>query len=129
MNKSLIAAPLAALLLSACVVGPPGRANVGIGVGITVPTLPLIVELGSDPYYTHGGYTYFYDNDRWRYANSRSGPWVDLPRSHYPRETRYRGRQDGRDRDRDGIPNSRDRDRDGDGVPNRRDPAPDNPRR
>jgi hypothetical protein len=33
------------------------------------------------------------------------------------------------DRDRDGIPNSRDRDRDGDGVPNRRDRAPDNPRR
>lgn len=33
------------------------------------------------------------------------------------------------DRDRDGIPNSRDRDRDGDGVPNRRDSTPDNPRR
>ena len=33
------------------------------------------------------------------------------------------------DRDRDGIPNSRDRDRDGDGVPNRYDRSPDNPRR
>ncbi len=130
MNKSSIVAPLAALLLSACVVGPPGRGpGVGIGIGLTVPTLPLIVELGSDPYYNHGGYTYYYNNDRWRYANSRSGPWVDLPRSHYPRETRYRGRQDGRDRDGDGVPNNRDRDRDGDGVPNRRDSAPDNPRR
>ena len=140
MNKSLIAAPFAApiaaafatLLLSACVVAPHGRGpGVGIGIGISVPTLPLVVELGSDPYYVHGGYTYFYDNDRWRYANSRSGPWVDLPRSHYPRETRYRGRQDGRDRDRDrdGVPNRRDRDRDGDGVPNRRDSEPDNPRR
>lgn len=130
MNKSLIAAPLAALLLSACVVGPHGRgAGVGVGIGINVPTLPLVVELGSDPYYTHGGYTYFYDNDRWRYADSRAGPWVDLPRSHYPRETRFRGRQDGRDRDRDGVPNRRDRDRDGDGVPNRRDSAPNNPRR
>lgn len=34
-----------------------------------------------------------------------------------------------RDRDGDGIPNSRDRDRDGDGVPNRQDSAPNNPRR
>ena len=128
MNKSWIAVPLSSLLMSACVVGPPGRGPVvGVGVGISVPTLPLIVELGSDPYYSHGGYTYYYDNERWRYANSRSGPWVDLPRSHYPRETRYRGRQG--DRDRDGIPNSRDRDRDGDGVPNRRDRAPDDPRR
>jgi hypothetical protein len=127
MNQSLIAAPLFALLLSACVVAPPGRGGVGVGIGVTVPTLPLIVELGSDPYYVHGGYTYHYYNDRWRYANSRSGPWVDLPRSHYPRETRYRGRQDGRDRDRDGSPSRRDRD--GDGVPNRRDSAPDNPRR
>ena len=129
MNKSLIVAPLAALLLSACVVAPHGRGHavgVGVGIGIAVPTLPLVVELGSDPYYYQGGYTYYYDNDRWRYADSRNGPWVDLPRSHYPRETRYRGRHD---RDRDGIPNSRDRDRDGDGVPNRRDPAPDNPRR
>lgn len=131
MNKIFIAAPLAALLLSACVVAPPGRGGrvgVGVGIGISVPTLPLIVELGSDPYYSHGGYTYFYDNDRWRYSESRAGPWLDLPRSHYPRETRFRGR-DGRDRDRDGIPNRRDRDRDGDGVPNRRDSAPDNPRR
>lgn len=130
MNKSLITAPLAALLLSACVVAPPGRGHgAAIGIGLTVPTLPLVVELGSDPYYDYGGYTYYYDNDRWRYAGSRAGPWVDLPRSHYPRETRYRGRQDGRDRDRDGVPNSRDRDRDGDGIPNRRDRAPDNPRR
>ncbi len=116
MNKSLIAAPLAALLLSACVVAPHGRGyGAGVGIGVSVPTLPLVVELGSDPYYYHGGYTYYYNNDRWRYADSRNGPWVELPRSHYPRETRYRGRQD--------------RDRDGDGVPNRRDPAPDNPRR
>ena len=34
----------------------------------------------------------------------------------------------GRDRDRDGIVNSRDRDRDGDGVPNRADQRPNNPR-
>lgn len=130
MNTSWIAAPLAALMLSACVVAPPGRGpGVGIGVGVTVPALPLVVELGADPYYQYGGYTYYYDNDRWRYGGSRSGPWMDLPRSHYPREIRYRDRQDGRDRDRDGIRDRNDRDRDGDGVPNRRDRAPDNPRR
>ena len=102
MNTSYLAAPLVALALSACVVAPVGRGHgVGIGIGIVVPTLPLIVELGSDPYYYHSGYTYHYDNSRWRYAESRSGPWVDLPRSHYPRETRFRNRSDGRDRDRD----------------------------
>ena len=130
MIKSLIAAPLAALLLSACVVAPPGRGpGVGIGTGLTVPTLPLVVELGSDPCYSHGGDTYFYDHDRWHYADSRAGPSVDLPRSHCPRKTRFRGRQDGRDGDRDGVPDSRERDRDGDGVPNRRGSAPNNPRR
>jgi len=34
-----------------------------------------------------------------------------------------------RDRDNDGIRDSRDRDRDGDGVRNSRDSRPDNPRR
>jgi hypothetical protein len=98
---------------------------VNVGIGVTVPALPAVVELGPDPYYQSGGYIYLYRNDRWQYATSRSGPWADLPRSHYPRETRFRGR----DRDRDGIPNRDDRDRDGDGVPNRRDREPDNPRR
>ena len=110
MNTSRLAALLAALALSACVVAPFGHGpGVGVGIGIAVPTLPLVVELGSDPYYHQGGYTYFYDNSRWRYSESRSGPWVDLPRSHYPRETRFRNRPEGRDRD-----NDRDRDRDRD---------------
>lgn len=103
MRKSILALPLAALLLGACVVAPDGRGpGVGVSVGIAVPELPLIVEIGSDGYYAQGGYTYFYDNDRWRYASSRSGPWADLPRSHYPRETRYRehDRSDRRDDDR-----------------------------
>lgn len=117
MNKSLITAAVAALWLSGCVIAPPGR----VGFGVRVPALPVVVELGSEPYYVHGGYTYFYDNDRWRYADSRAGPWVELPRSHYPRETRYRGRPDRRERDRD-------RDRDRDGVPDRRDAAPNDPR-
>ena len=101
MRKSLLILPVAALLLSACVVSPDGRGpGVGVSVGIAVPALPLIVELGSDGYYAQGGYTYYYDNSRWRYATSRSGPWTELPRSHYPRETRYRDRDRDRDRDR-----------------------------
>lgn len=101
MNISRLTLPLTLLLaLGGCVVAPPGRGpgvGIGIGIGIAVPTLPLVVELGADPYYSHGGYSYFYDNDRWRYAESRGGPWLELPRSHYPRETRYRGRSDGHD--------------------------------
>jgi hypothetical protein len=96
----LIVAPLAALVLGACVVAPVGH-RVGVQVA---PPLPLVVELGAEPYYAQGGYYYYYHNNYWRYSDSRSGPWVDLPRSHYPRETRFRGRPDDRggDRDRDG---------------------------
>jgi hypothetical protein len=91
MYRLLIAAPLTALMLSACVVAPAGR-HPGM---IVAPPLPLIVELGVEPYYYQGGYYYYYDNNSWRYSNSRSGPWVDLPRSHYPRETRFKHRPDG----------------------------------
>lgn len=99
MYKPLVAASLTALLLSACVVAPAGR---GPGM-VVVPALPLVVELGAEPYYYQSGYYYFYDNNRWRYSNSRTGPWADLPRSHYPRETRFKHRPDGQrgDDDRD----------------------------
>lgn len=39
------------------------------------------------------------------------------------------GAHDGRDRDRDGVPNRMDRDRDGDGIRNREDARPNNPGR
>jgi hypothetical protein len=92
MYRMLIVAPLAALLLSACVVAPMGP-----GPGFVVaPALPLIVELGAEPYYYQDGYHYYYNSGRWSYSNSRSGPWMDLPRSHYPKETRSKGGADGR---------------------------------
>lgn len=74
MNRMQIVAPLAALLLSACVVTPAGH---GPGV-VVAPALPLIVELGVEPYYYHQGYHYHYHyhNHAWRYSNSRSGPWA-----------------------------------------------------
>ena len=106
MNKTSIVASLAALLLSACVLVP---ADQGPGM-VVAPALPLIVELGVEPFYYYQGYHYHYDNNRWRYSSSRSGPWVDLPQGHYPRETRFKGRADRRDGDR-GRDGDRDRDR------------------
>lgn len=58
---------------------------------------------------------YVYNQPTWQ---ERDGRW------HMSQGNWSRG-----DRDRDGIPNSRDRDRDGDGVKNRDDRHPDNPRR
>ena len=95
MKRMLIVAPLAALLLSACVVAPVDQGPYGHGFAVA-PALPLVVELGVEPYYYQQGYHYRYDNNVWRYSNARSGPWADLPRSHYPRETRFKGRADGR---------------------------------
>jgi len=97
MYRMLIVASLTALLLTACVVAP---ADHGSGM-VMAPPLPLIVELGVEPYYYQSGYHYYYHNDRWSYSNSRSGPWMDLPRSHYPKETRFKGRADGRGGDQD----------------------------
>lgn len=94
MYKMLIVAPLAALVLTACVVEP---AHYGPGL-VVAPALPLVLELGAEPYYYQGGYHYHYNNGNWRYSRSRSGPWVDLPRSHYPKEIRRRGGADDRDR-------------------------------
>jgi hypothetical protein len=105
MNKMLIIAPLTVLVLSACVVTPADRV-------VVAPPLPVIVELDTEPYYHYRGYYYYYDNQYWRYSTSRSGPWVELPRSHYPKETRFKGHRHGRDRhddDRDRRDYERDR--------------------
>ncbi|HYP69134.1 MAG TPA: hypothetical protein VEP67_12905 [Thiobacillaceae bacterium] len=96
MYRMLYVAPLAAFLLTACVVAP-GRHGSEL---VVAPALPVVVELGVEPYYIQGGYYYYYHNDRWSYSNARNGPWMDLPRDRYPREVRFRDRGDGRDRDR-----------------------------
>lgn len=111
MYRTFIVAPLAALLLSACVVAPAGHSQ----AVVVAPALPVIVELGVEPYYYQNGYHYHYESNRWRYSNSRSGPWTDLPRGHYPKETRFRGRGDGRGDGRDdGRGDGRGGDRDDD---------------
>ena len=109
MLKMLIVVPFTALLLTACVVTPTHHGGL-----LVAPALPLIVELGTEPYYYQSGYYYHYNNDRWSYSNARSGPWSDLPRSHYPKEVRFTGGHDDRGRrghDRDRRDGDRDRDR------------------
>lgn len=105
MHKILLIVSLTTLLLCGCVVTPADRV-------VVAPALPGYVELEVGyPYYHQHGYYYYYDNNYWRYSTSRSGPWTDLPRSHYPKETRFRGHRD-RDHDRDRDRDRRDYDRD-----------------
>lgn len=105
MYKMLIVAPLMALLLSACLVAPPSRGS----VRVMAPPLPLIVELDAEPYFYQSGYYYYYNNNRWRYATSRSGPWANLPRNRYPKETKFKVRNGRGNKDRDDRDNRRDR--------------------
>ena len=109
MKNLILVALFATFTLTACIVSPDHR---GHG-GIVVSPLPAVVELGSDPYYYQNGYYYNYQNNYWRYSNTRNGPWTDLPRSHWPKEIRYKDRDRNRDRDRD-RDGDRDRSRDRD---------------
>lgn len=98
LPSMVLVALFAAFMLTACIVSPgPG----GYGVEVA-PPLPPVVVLDVEPYYYQGGYYYYYQSDRWHYSRARSGPWTELPRSHWPKEIRHRGRDDRRrDRDRD----------------------------
>lgn len=100
MKKTSFLSLILLLLLMACAVVPGGRR----GGLVVVPLLPPVVELDVEPYYFHGGFHYHYTNGSWLYATSRSGPWTDLPRDHYPKEVRYKnkgGGQGGGGRDKD----------------------------
>ena len=85
MKKLCFALLSAAFLCAACVM-TPGPHGAGI---VIAPPLPVVVEL-ADPYYVHGGYHYYHQNDRWYYSQSQGGPWKDLPRDRYPKEVRYK---------------------------------------
>jgi hypothetical protein len=95
MKKLLLAVPLASFLLAGCLVAP-GPEGMGL---VVVPPLPAVVILENEPYYYNGGYYYYYDHDRWSYSHSRSGPWLELPRDRYPREVRWKDREQNRRRD------------------------------
>ncbi|RII26740.1 MAG: hypothetical protein CXR31_10055 [Geobacter sp.] len=95
MKSLVLVALFAAFTLTACFVSP------GPGGSVMVSPLPPVVELGSDPYYYQDGYYYYYQNNNWRYSRSRSGPWAELPRTHWPKEVRHKGGDDNRGRGRD----------------------------
>ena len=105
MHRMPYAVLLAALLLTGCVVAPADH-DAG---WVVAPALPVVVELGVEPYYFHNGFYYYYHNQRWSYSHERTGPWRELPRDRYPREIRYKDR-DGRDRGHDDGDRDRERD-------------------
>jgi len=84
-RTAMLVAVVGSMTLTGCLVpGPHGRPT------LLVPPLPALVWLESEPYYVQGGYTYFYRDNNWYYSRQRTGPWVELPRDHYPREVRFR---------------------------------------
>jgi hypothetical protein len=86
MKTRMLVLMASILVLSACMVAP--RPGGGLEI---VPILPVVVELDTDSHYSHGGYHYFYSDDRWYYSTERNGSRSELPRSHWPRETRRGG--------------------------------------
>ena len=86
MSSKAMVPVFSLLLLSACMVAPTRGGGLEI-----IPILPTVVEVDSDNYYAHGGYHYFYNDDRWYYSSTRNGRRSELPRSHWPKETRRRG--------------------------------------
>ena len=101
MKKILISTIVMVFLLMACTVMAMGRRGSGVDVVVTIPVLPSIVVMEQEPYYYHQGYHYHYTNDRWYYSNSKSGPWTDLPRSHYAKEVKHKKKHWKYDKDRD----------------------------
>ena len=95
MKKTILAVLAAGLLFAACAVGTGYHGEL-----VVAPALPTIVVLESEPYYVHGGYHYHYQGNAWYYSKSRGGPWKELPRDRYPKETRFKGKDRGDDRDR-----------------------------
>lgn len=107
MYKNLTVALLATSLLTACYVVPDRHDR---DYGYTVaPALPVIVELGGEPYFYQSGYYYFYNNNSWSYSNAKTGPWRELPKDRYPREVRFHGRDRGHGDDHNRGPDGDDR--------------------
>jgi len=101
MKKIWFGLLFAVFMLTACVVVPGHQGGV-----VIAPPLPAIVEL-ADPYYFYGDFHYYYHGDRWSYSKSKRGPWKDLPRDRYPRETRFKSRDGKRDYERRDYDNRR----------------------
>jgi len=100
MKRILISTLIALSLLTACTIVPEGGRDRRSGGVVIAPLLPSVVVL-DEPYYFYSGFHYHYTNDRWYYAQSRRGPWAELPRDRYPKEVRHKRNHGNRDRDRD----------------------------
>ena len=96
MKKTILALLAGGLLFAGCAVGTGYYGE----EYYVAPALPSVVILDTEPYYFHEGYHYRYQGNAWFYSRSRSGPWRELPRDRYPKETRFKGRDRGEDRDR-----------------------------
>lgn len=95
LRRTIYGPLFAALLLSGCVVSPAYGPDY-----VVAPALPMVVELGVEPYYVHDGFFYYYHDNGWSYSRDRAGPWRALPPDRYPREIRYKNRGPrGRDHD------------------------------
>ena len=108
MKRTLIATIVLVSMLTAGTVMSMSRRGPSVDVSVSIPLLPPVVVLEDEPYYFQDGYYYHYDNNRWFYAKSKRGPWADLPRSHYPREVRFKKRDRAQTRDRDRNDRGRD---------------------
>lgn len=107
-------------MLAGCVVAPDPYYGSGGGYA---PPLPDVVELYDRPTYYYGGYHYLYDDNRWYYNRNTRDHWKQLPRSHWPKDTRYNRddhRQDNWNKRHDGN-KDRYNHRDGDRERNRDD--------
>lgn len=92
MKRAISVVLLGCLLLTGCIMYT-GHGGSGVAV---VPPLPAIVELDLEPFFFHSGYVYrYHDDNHWTYSPSRNGPWRDLPRGHYPKELRWKGKGPG----------------------------------
>jgi hypothetical protein len=104
-KRTVLAGLLVTFIVTGCLMVPRPGGGVSL-VPILPPILPSVVVLGAEPYYAQGGYYYYYQNNGWYYSRSRGGPWVDLPRDHYPKEVRVKHDDDdrggGRNREHDG---------------------------
>ncbi|AMV71630.1 hypothetical protein JCM30471_03160 [Desulfuromonas carbonis] len=101
MKRILITTVVLLALLLPGMAMSMGSRGPSVGVVVTVPILPPVVEFDSEPYYYQDGYHYHYNDSRWYYAKSRRGPWESLPRDHYPKEVRYKNKGGQHDQGRD----------------------------
>jgi hypothetical protein len=71
---------------------PPGQAKKAAPSSVVViaPPLPPIVEIEAGLHFLHDGFYYFIEDGVWFYADRPDGLKLKLPKSHYPKEVKYK---------------------------------------